>query len=50
MAVTTNDAATRRSPTGVDTGAPVVGASEIEIAASPEAVWEMLMAFERRPS
>jgi hypothetical protein len=30
--------------------APVVGASEIEIAASPEAVWEVLTAFERWPS
>ena len=30
--------------------APVVGASEIEIAATPEAVWEVLTAFERWPS
>jgi uncharacterized protein YndB with AHSA1/START domain len=30
--------------------APVVGTSRIEIAASPEAVWEVLTAFERWPS
>jgi uncharacterized protein YndB with AHSA1/START domain len=37
-------------PTGINQEAPVVGASEIEIAASPEAVWEVLTAFERWPS
>ena len=30
--------------------APVVGTSEIEIAASPEAVWEVLTTIERWPS
>jgi uncharacterized protein YndB with AHSA1/START domain len=34
----------------VNTDAPVVGRSEIEIAASPEAVWDVLTAFERWPS
>lgn len=37
-------------PAGINTEAPVVGRSEIEIAASPEAVWEVLTAFERWPS
>jgi hypothetical protein len=36
--------------TGTNEQAPVVGASEIEIAAAPEAVWEALTAFERWPS
>jgi uncharacterized protein YndB with AHSA1/START domain len=35
--------------TGINEQAPVVGASEIEIAAAPEAVWEVLTAFERWP-
>jgi hypothetical protein len=38
------------SPTGINGQAPVVGTSEIEIAASPEAVWAVLTAFERWPS
>ena len=38
------------SPTGINQQAPVVGTGEIEIAASPEAVWEALTAFERWPS
>jgi hypothetical protein len=36
--------------TGINEQAPVVGASEIEIAAAPEAVWDVLTAFERWPS
>jgi uncharacterized protein YndB with AHSA1/START domain len=36
--------------TGINERAPVVGASEIEIAAAPEAVWEVLTAFERWPT
>jgi hypothetical protein len=38
------------SVTGIDEQAPVVGASEIEIAAAPEVVWEVLTEFERWPS
>jgi uncharacterized protein YndB with AHSA1/START domain len=37
------------SRTAINAQAPVVGRSEIEIAASPEAVWEVLTAFERWP-
>ena len=36
-------------PTAINAQAPVVGRSEIEVAASPEAVWEVLTAFERWP-
>jgi hypothetical protein len=38
------------APAGVNERAPVVGASEIEIDAAPEAVWETLTSFERWPS
>jgi uncharacterized protein YndB with AHSA1/START domain len=38
------------APAGIAASAPVVGASQIEIAAGPEAVWEVLTAFERWPS
>jgi hypothetical protein len=38
------------SPTEVNEQAPVVGASEIEIAAAPEAVWDVLVAIDRWPS
>jgi hypothetical protein len=38
------------APTGINERAPVVGASEIDISATPEAVWEVLTAFERWPS
>jgi uncharacterized protein YndB with AHSA1/START domain len=37
-------------PTGIDERAPVVGASELEIAAAPDVVWDVLTAFERWPS
>jgi uncharacterized protein YndB with AHSA1/START domain len=36
--------------TGIDERAPVVGESEIEIEAAPEAVWGVLTAFESWPS
>jgi hypothetical protein len=39
-----------RAVTGIDEQAPVVGASEIEIAVAPEVVWEVLTEFERWPS
>ena len=35
---------------GINESAPVVGRSEIEIAAPPDAVWEVLTAFEGWPS
>jgi hypothetical protein len=35
---------------GINEQAPVVGRSEIEIAAGSEAVWDVLTAFERWPS
>jgi len=37
-------------PAGINESAPVVSRSEIEIAAAPEAVWEVVTAFERWPS
>lgn len=37
-------------PTGINEQAAVVSRSEIEIAASPETVWEVLTAFERWPT
>jgi uncharacterized protein YndB with AHSA1/START domain len=46
----TSGARKEEPPTGINEQAPVVGASEIEIAASPEAVWAVLTAFERWPS
>jgi hypothetical protein len=39
-----------KSPARISTGASVIGASEIEIAATPEAAWEVLTKFERWPS
>lgn len=38
------------SPAGINERAPVVGASEIEIGATPEAVWEVLTSLEHWPS
>lgn len=37
-------------PQGVNERAPVVGAGEIEIAADPQVVWDVLTAFEDWPS
>jgi hypothetical protein len=48
MAETTN--ASEVSLTGINEQAPIVGASEIEIAAPPEVVWDVLTAFDRWPS
>jgi uncharacterized protein YndB with AHSA1/START domain len=50
MAEISNDAPTGRFPTGINERAPVVGTSEIEIAAPAETVWEVLTAFDRWPS
>ena len=50
MAVETTQAHTNETPTAINDRAPIVGASEIEIAAAPEAVWKVLTAFERWPS
>jgi hypothetical protein len=36
--------------TEIDTGAPIVSRTEIEIAAPPEVVWDVLTAFDRWPS
>ncbi len=44
------DASVGTSLAGINERAPIVGTSEIEIAAAPEAVWEVLTAFERWPS
>jgi hypothetical protein len=35
---------------GINEGAPIVGRSELEIAAAPEVVWRVLTAFERWPA
>ena len=35
---------------GINESAPVVGRSEVEIAAAPESVWEVLTSFEHWPS
>jgi uncharacterized protein YndB with AHSA1/START domain len=37
------------APAGINESAPVVSRSEIEIAAPPAAVWEVVTAFERWP-
>jgi uncharacterized protein YndB with AHSA1/START domain len=44
------DASVGTSLTGINEAAPVVGASEIEIAAAPETVWDVLIAIDRWPS
>ena|SRR5215211_1488189 len=36
--------------TGINEQAPIIGVNEIEIAAAPEVVWEVLTGFERWPS
>lgn len=50
MAEITIDAPAGRFLTGINEQAPIVGASEIEIAAGPEVVWDVLTAFARWPS
>ena len=50
MADITINAPAGRFPTGITERAPVVGASKIEIAAAPKAVWDVLTAFDRWPS
>jgi hypothetical protein len=45
-----DEAENGRSPTGINTNAPVVATSGMEVAAPPEAVWDVLTAFERWPS
>jgi uncharacterized protein YndB with AHSA1/START domain len=50
MAVETTQVQRHEAPTSINHRAPVVGASEVEIAASPDAVWEVLTAFEHWPS
>lgn len=39
-----------RALTGINERAPVVGRSEIDIAAAPQAVWDVLTSFQRWPS
>src|SRR5213592_1762531 len=43
-------ASARPLPAGINEGAPVVGASQIEIDAPPQLVWDVLTAFEGWPS
>jgi hypothetical protein len=50
MAQPSHGAAAASPARGINERAPIVGASEIEIAAAPDAVWEVLTAFERWPS
>lgn len=50
MADITIDTPAGRFPTRINERAPVVGASEIEIVAEPEDVWDVLTAFDRWPS
>jgi uncharacterized protein YndB with AHSA1/START domain len=50
MAETSGDASVDTPPTGIDEHAPVVGASEIEIAAPRDTVWDVLTTFERWPT
>jgi uncharacterized protein YndB with AHSA1/START domain len=46
----TNDASLGAPLTGINEDAPAVGASEIEIAAAPETVWEVLTDIDRWPT
>ena len=50
MAEVANRASADTPLTGINEQAPVVGSSEIEIAASPEIVWEVLTVIDRWPS
>ena len=50
MAEISNEAPAGRFPPGINERAHVVEASEIEIAAPPEIVWDVLTAFDRWPS
>jgi hypothetical protein len=45
-----NHTQAREFLSGINGRAPVVGASEIEIGATPEAVWEVLTSLQRWPS
>ncbi|HKY11979.1 MAG TPA: SRPBCC family protein [Gaiellaceae bacterium] len=45
-----NTSAQPSPPQGINARAPVVGTSQIEIAAEPQIVWEVLTAFEGWPS
>jgi hypothetical protein len=44
------DAAVEKPLAGINEGAPIVGRSEIEIAAAPDVVWGVLTAFGRWPA
>jgi hypothetical protein len=46
----TTDRSAGNAPVEINERAPVVGASEIEIAAAPEVVWEVLTAIDRWPN
>lgn len=50
MAEETEGASVGTSLMGINEEAPAVGASEIEIAAAPEIVWDVLTAIDRWPS
>jgi uncharacterized protein YndB with AHSA1/START domain len=49
MTEQTTGVTTGKSPTRVNERAPAVSASEIEIAAAPEVVWDVLTAIDRWP-
>jgi hypothetical protein len=50
MAEQTRAAPGGSSLTGINDDAPVAGASEIDVVAAPEAVWDVLTAIDRWPS